>query len=74
MKKNDLLVYLESYFGDDLYAIFGDTFEDILQNAIDNYLLDETISTDTINCVQSLDLLSLVARFVLKENKNGKIL
>jgi hypothetical protein len=74
MRKNDLLVFLESYFGDDLYAIFGDTIEDILKNAIDNYLLDDTISTDTINCVQSLDLLGLVAQFILKEIKNDKIL
>jgi hypothetical protein len=61
---------LKEYFGEDLKELFGESLENILETAIKNYVDDYETKWDEVNCVQSLDVLMIVAKRLLKSLKD----
>ena len=69
VKKFEIIHDLKEYFSDDLKELFGESLENILETAIKNYVDDNETKWDEVNCVQSLDVLMIVAKRLLKSLK-----
>lgn len=68
--KEKILQELTGYFGkDEVYEIFGLDLNDMMKNAHLNYIKDSKTDWEKVNCVQSLDFMSIVVFALLEELK-----
>lgn len=70
VQKSEIIHDLKEYFSEDLKELFGESIENILEVAIKNYVDDHKTKWDEVNCVQSLDVLMIVANRLLKSFYN----
>ena len=68
--KEKILEHLVGYFGkDEVYDIFGLDLNEMMKNAHFNYIKDSKTDWEKVDCVQSLDFMSIVVFALLEELK-----